>query len=325
MDEVIFIEILDKSGRVNARSRHDHFPVTIGSAYTNDVILEDEFASPEHVAIEQNSDRALVINDLDSTNGIYTSTSVERKTRIVVAADNLVRVGHTTLRIRTAAFLPPAAIPENVKASVLLKTISGRWSLFLLLPLTLGIAIWSVFWETYTQIRIPALLLPPMLVMAMILIWSGIWALASRLYSHHSFYPRHIVISCLVFLASAILEILCGYYAFAFGAELSAEIVTYAGFTALTACLIYWHLRTCMQSMSKTLPIASGFIACTIAAIVWLSLHAASSNDNARLQYNAALKPLPFKLVDSATVADFAKSMAKIKTSADSAAHDSGR
>ena len=46
-----YIEILDQKGEVTRVFPSTRFPVTIGRAYTNQVILDDPFVCPEHVTI----------------------------------------------------------------------------------------------------------------------------------------------------------------------------------------------------------------------------------------------------------------------------------
>ena len=47
-EEVIILEILGKSGRVREHVRLSRFPATIGRAYDNDVILDDQIPPGVH-------------------------------------------------------------------------------------------------------------------------------------------------------------------------------------------------------------------------------------------------------------------------------------
>lgn len=304
MGQVILVEIVDKSGNVLTRSRHDHFPIRIGRAYNNDVIIDDKYVSPEHLNVEVGEDGNLSAVDLNSVNGTYLNQN-KKITRTPLGLDDLLHIGHTTLRIRSTEYRVPEALKANLTSQVPIKLASNIWVFALILPLTASLLVWSVYWETYTTIKLPALLLPPSLILAMLMAWAGIWALASRIYAHRSSYFVHVVIACAVFIGILVLDILLEYYAFAFAAGISAEVLTYIVFTALATLLLFWHLRTFVQAKSKHIALGAGMIACTLAAVAWLSLHAALSRDTGKLEYNASLKPLAFKVSRSLSVEDF--------------------
>ena len=60
MEKIIFVELLDRREHLQQRFRIESFPLTIGRAYTNDIILEDRHVSPEHVRIRLDEDGKLV-------------------------------------------------------------------------------------------------------------------------------------------------------------------------------------------------------------------------------------------------------------------------
>ena len=66
-----YIEILDGKGGVSERIAVDGFPVTVGRAYGNQVILSDPFVCPRHLKIAQDEQGRLLASDLDSVNGFY--------------------------------------------------------------------------------------------------------------------------------------------------------------------------------------------------------------------------------------------------------------
>ena len=68
-----FLEVLDRRGRLLARHRVDQWPVTVGRAYTSDVIVDDPYVCPAHVRLSRNGDAGLVVEDLGSVNGTRVS------------------------------------------------------------------------------------------------------------------------------------------------------------------------------------------------------------------------------------------------------------
>ena len=51
MEGVIFAEVLDRRGQVRQRVRVERFPLTIGRAYSNDLILDDRYGCPQHARV----------------------------------------------------------------------------------------------------------------------------------------------------------------------------------------------------------------------------------------------------------------------------------
>ena len=48
---MIFLEVLDRRGRLLDRHRIDRCPITIGRAYANDVIVDDPYVCPTHLRL----------------------------------------------------------------------------------------------------------------------------------------------------------------------------------------------------------------------------------------------------------------------------------
>jgi hypothetical protein len=74
VERVIVVEVLDRRGRVRERVRLDRLPAFVGRAYMNDVVLEDRFVSPRHCAIREAESGEMVLEDLESLNGVKVLT-----------------------------------------------------------------------------------------------------------------------------------------------------------------------------------------------------------------------------------------------------------
>src|SRR5206468_1409569 len=84
-------------------------PIRLGRGYDNDVIVDDDYAAPAHAVAEADASGRLVLRDLGSKNGIVHKR--KRQHSIALSGDTVVRIGHTSIRIRPAAY--PVA-PELV-------------------------------------------------------------------------------------------------------------------------------------------------------------------------------------------------------------------
>ena len=109
-------------------------PLCVGKAAHNDLVLSDPTVSAEHCRFEL-AGRALVVRDLDSTNGTYVQGV--RVSRARVSAGAQVRVGRTDLQVvaraSDAALLTPER-PGMVAASIAMQQLVGDARRFAQLP-----------------------------------------------------------------------------------------------------------------------------------------------------------------------------------------------
>ena len=80
---------------------------TIGRGYGNDVILDDPYVAPEHLRVSEDDNGHLWVEDLGSANGSIASigsspatTRQEAVTRLLIADEANLTIGHTQIRIR---------------------------------------------------------------------------------------------------------------------------------------------------------------------------------------------------------------------------------
>jgi hypothetical protein len=231
-----FIETLARNGDVLQRRRVTALPIRLGRGYDNDFILDDDYAAASHARIELDEAGRLVLRDLGSRNGIVHGG--RRLPEVVLLGDTVVRIGHTSLRVRAAGF--PVA-PELEDRTF------HRWEGAP--PGTAGILLVCAFalfarWLSDTQyFEFVRYLEALAWGVGAALLWSGAWALGNRLFGRHARLGRHLFIVGSGLVALALLALLAAAIGYAFSLEAFTHYASHAA-TLLVAGMVYFHLCT---------------------------------------------------------------------------------
>ena len=272
------IEVLDRLGRVKERFRAETFPLTIGRAYSCDVILDDRYVSPQHLRIDRDEDGALVAEDLQSTNGVQRLTPFAPVTRLAIEDDVRLRLGHTVVRLRLGEHaVEPAA---RLIASVLPAGMFGNRVVSVALCIgAVMLFILDDYLTYYERFSVARILSESAVLVLALMLWAGLWSLVSRLLTQSFHFLEHCSIAALGALVFGAFVHVIDYYAFAFSADASAKVLGWAGAVPLVAGLLYSHLRFCSAAPPARLALSSAAVS---AAAVGLAGLAAVENRHIR-------------------------------------------
>ena len=317
---MMVVEVLNKLGKVISRSQHAMFPVHVGRAYdTNQVILDDEFVSPYHLTIEKGEPGPIRVVDLNSENGLYLVPGNHRVAQIEIDQEGLVRIGHTVLRVRTAAFVPPPTKQDTESLLDFLKSFNHGWKATGILVLT---GLWmglEVYWGNVIGVGWEELVVFPMWALVLIGVWAGSWALVNKISQHQYNFKAHGSIVCLALLVSSWFEVLDEYYAFAWSGGWSSEILSWGGASIILGGLLIGHLRLCTAMDSRRLMLNTGGVVLGVMGMVGFSSYVGSSKFLSVMAYHGELKPPAFHLADSLTLDEFFGRSHKLKKKIDDA------
>lgn len=243
----VIIELLDRAGAVSARHRCHELPVTLGRAYHNDVIVDDPFVAPTHVRIERRADGAVVARDIGTRNGMHVvpkrrfslwRDAVTRFEEVVLTADSLVRVGHSTFRVRP---VDQVVTPER------LDTTAHTWEglrpamlAFVMLTLVALFEAWTS--DTSTQ---DGLVYETNVAAALgaLVVWGGFWALLNRLFAGRARTGRHLLIGATGAVVTVVISLAAEMLGYAFSLPWLTQFDSYVSLAVLSAA-IYFHMTT---------------------------------------------------------------------------------
>lgn len=253
------MEVIGRRGEVFARHAVVEWPCRIGRAYDMDIILDDPHVAACHAILDRQGDAAgggaaIVVTALPSHNGVQQGLPGKRlsyltpQTPCVVSGEEILRLGHTTLRVRPADYAVEAELP--IHDSWLRRDAAA----YLLVPLLLALVAlkqWSVNWdddggEIFTKVMEYALLL---------LAWVLAWGTAGRIFGGTA---RYLPIASLAALAASgalLVEVLVNAAAFAFDFEERIEWLLLAPNIALLSALLYKQFQLLLRLSRRAMAV----------------------------------------------------------------------
>jgi hypothetical protein len=306
MARALSVEILDRLGRVRERVRIAELPAVIGRAYSCDVILDDRYVSPQHVRIDRDADGRLFVEDLESTNGTQRLAPYGALTRAPIDDDMRLRVGNSILRLRAADHaVEPAA--RLVASSLPAGLLGNRPLAVAACALVVAFFLLDDYLASFDHFSLARLISQTAAVLMLLALWGGLWSLVSRVTAPSFHFLEHCTIGALWALGIALCARLVDYYAFAFAADGSADVLRWVGLVPLLAGVLYSHLRLCSAMPPLRLALSTTAVSCAAVGLSGLVMLGAELEDEwpGELAFSRQLKPPAFQVAPSRGVDEF--------------------
>lgn len=281
MDEVIFVELLGRTGDVAHRVPLGSLPATVGRAYDNDVIVDDPFVAPHHLRIERRDDGSLGAVDLGTRNGLHVLPDSG-------AGDALrLRIGHTLLRVRRRDF--PVAAEQS-------DPVAARWgsvpAAVLLLCAYLALLALHTYAGTVEEF-VPARLfigLPIALVVPAA--WAGAWAAIGRLTAGRAMFFAHATLTLIGLVATLVIEPFSNLLAFSLSLPVIVAILPLV-LGAIGGTLLFGQLRLVSRQPTALLATAAIVVVALGVSGTYVAGYLEAREDVSRLDAMHILEP-PF-------------------------------
>lgn len=318
MAPIGFVEILDGKGAVIERIPVDALPIKVGRAYANDVILNDPYVCPLHLAIGPDEQGRLIARDLNSVNGLRTESGEEPVSTLEIHSGSQFRVGHTQLRYCSVDHpLAPTLVDRDGGKSRLsspyVATVAGA-AIFLLLCL-------DAYLTTVDRATVAAIVTEPLTTFAMLLVWAGLWALASRIIVSRIHFPEHVLVAC---------GAVVGFFALGASAEWTEFLFPFIpiiwiaglfGSGVILAALVYGHLKYATSLRRRSRFWAAFAVSVAMAGVSAISDFASRSKFSNVMDFTGIVKPIDGSLLPTITVDQFIDRSQKLKTDLDTLGH----
>lgn len=306
---MIWVEILSRHRDIAARFRIAAAEVRIGRGYDNDVIIDDPYVAARHLRVFREAGQ-LVAEDLGTTNGTFLDGSRTRLARIAVHGTQPIRIGQTYLRVRE--------IHHEVERERVAPPERRGWPIAVAAVLgvaLLGLSALQIWLAQTAEPRASSYLTPLLTIAATVLVWAGIWALMSRIFSGSSHLLRNLLITLAGGLGFSLYHEFARLSAFAWTSPW-ASTYQYVATWLILAVMCFLHLREVGRTRLKLKGAIVAVLLVTAVAVQTLQRSEAFS-DYGRQYTTHQLMPPAFRAVPLTGQDAFFGEIANLKTKLD--------
>ncbi len=278
------------------------FPVRIGRAFNNDIILKDPYVSPHHLRLECDGETCTV-TDAGSENGFLLNGETKSGTVQVKSGDAL-RLGETEIALYApdhpvADTLPLhkdypifswVAQPLNVLACFLLSIV-----------ITLGWA-WLEIWSDQEGLALTA---ATAATAGIIILWAALWSVGGRLTRHKAHFRSHIALICLYMIAGTVAWYIEAYADFLTNGNWLSQCVTYGLNFILLGFLLYGSLTLASKMRHRKRVFVATALSLGVTVSVFIFTTVSTRSFNQQPVYSATLEPYLSGLAPTQTVNAF--------------------
>ena len=309
-----YIEILDGKGNVIGRNAVESFPISIGRAYTNQVIVSDPHVCPMHLTIVPDEQGRLIARDLDSVNGLRDGSANARVATLEIHSGTQFRIGHTLLRYCSVDHpLAPTAVDRIEQVSRLTSPYAAvAAGVFVLVILCV-----ESFLSSVERVKAINIISEPLPIIATMLGWAGLWSLASRIIVSRFYFAPHLTIAAAALVATTVLGVLSEWLEFLLPAIPMLWLASLVGNGLVLAGLVYGHLGFASVLRTRSRLWAALAVSIAVVGMNTISYFAVRSKFTTVMEYTGVLKPIDAGLLPATSVDQFIAGSQKIKSELD--------
>ncbi len=327
MEKIIYLEILNRRDRVTNRIKLTQFPATVGRAYTNDVIIDDPFISPNHVQINLTPEGSFTLRDLDTQNGTYIRKTHERIQEHAPAHNTSYRIGQTNIRFRTPDYpVPPTQESQETFGGWRQKINTIRAALlsfFALYALTLLESIFIAEYKELNAAKTGIMAIGLFFVQTILFsIYAGIFSAFSRQNLGRYYFWGHITRICLGLLIIDLFSTITQILAYALALEHLLKYLLFPGVLAMVFYILYENIRLCTRVAPRKLSFIIGTGGIVTMTILSLLIYWHSKNFTPYPSFSAALYPPAFRWTKGSALDDYLDRLPRVQKTADTLAQE---
>jgi hypothetical protein len=315
MDPLGYLEVLDRRGRVVARHAVTGEAITVGRGYDNDLILDDPYVSPHHLAIVRTED-SILARDLDSDNGLF-GTGRDRVPHLVLVSGLVFRIGQTELRYQAIGAAVAPTLKETRQHRDLLTVIgtAPRRRLIVLGALVLFATMY--YQSSYEEVTRAEAIGGAFGGLVLLGLWAGAWAFAGRVVSQQFRFWMHLTWAALISALFLVTAIVTEYFEFMFSWSSLVGLLMGLVALALFGSGLFGHFGIVgTMPVRRQVAVTAWITAGVVAAMSMFALAAEDTFSN-EIPWSGTLKPVGVSLLPKVTVEDFRRRSAALQEEVD--------
>jgi len=276
--------------------------IKVGRGYSNNVIINDPYLEAEHLEIFRDGNDVFV-EDLNSSNGVR----VNGKKRDIskVHMGDTVTIGSSKIRFLSPSTEVPPAVKIIDKRFFLswIDKASSAWISIILMVLLAKFHTYMELWPRKEHDMLDLIVIAS--TAGVVIIWSLLWSVASRLIRYRANFKSHITIASLYMICSFIAMYLQAYVMFLSNDNVASDIFYYTINFVLLGGLIYGSLTYTnnikrLKNRVFAVLFAAGII-CGMISVDYIS----SLKFRLRPRYSSSMEAYMSSLIRTQTLEDF--------------------
>jgi hypothetical protein len=316
------IEVLDRDGQPRQSVTVRQWPLSIGRALDNDLVLGDAHIAAHHARIESTPE-GLALTLAESRNGALVGTKRLRGgERAVLAAEGepvALTFGRTHLRLRLPGHALAPELPLAPSASLARRAGPIALGVVALVAATLFNTWLDTDPEGLTR-AIGTTLMTSLLGGA---VWCSVWALLSKTFTRQAHFGWHLRVFLAASLGLLAVAALPALLAFAFSWPWLTDF-EFVGTIAVIAAALYFHLLAVEPARHRMLRLAA--IACAVSGVLltlWFNVQRRDQFGDEL--YMSHLFPPALRLARPVATDPFVDDLAALKATLDKKAQEADR
>lgn len=302
MGEPLMLEVLDRRQRVVQRLRLDRLPLTIGRGLASDLVLDDPYVCPTHARVVVDADGRLVIEDLDSVNGLWAHVPERRVARLALDTAPALRIGRTMLRVRSADAPLAATLVDRAGAE---PTRAPTGVLAALCASALGLVAADAWLGSYGPHATRDAAAESVVVLVLALAWSTGWAFVNRVLGHQWNLLGHLAVACGFVVGLLVLGVVFAYAGFLVSAPRLVDGIELLLTVLLVGALLSGHLGLVAPTPPARRRLSAIGAAAVFVGLIELMPRLFDDGFTDELRFGSALRPVPVGLLPTRSVDQF--------------------
>lgn len=288
--ESVIVKIGDVYHKHHVSNADDGATITIGRAFSSDIILADPYVGPSQLELHSSSDENYDWHscNVDATNPIFLNNKIIETPDFDFRSGDEITIGRTSLIIYSEDY----AIAETREFSFTNWLHNHKFKPLiasLMLILLMVISLWVSYLEISTKLVWEDLLVVAIIYFVLAIVWASGWSLAGRLLKGNHYFFSHLFFTSLCFILILITGDFYSYIDYVFTSTLAGEIVDWFIAILLFGLLVGFNLAVMTYSpgaLKKGL-ITSTCIWAVIASLVYLY----QEDYNNQASHSVTIKP----------------------------------